>query len=83
LKIGGIRLHLNIKNPFGVKTPKGYSCLFVDPMHGDAKPFKCLPAIVDTDEFTTPLNFPFFLDKNFSGIIPCRNTDNANYTIQA
>lgn len=61
---------LKFKNPFGVKTPKGYSCLFVDPMHSDAKPFKCLPAIVDTDEFTTPLNFPFFLDKNFSGIIP-------------
>lgn len=58
------------KNPFGVKTPKGYSCLFVDPMHSDAKPFMSLPAIVDTDEFNTPLNFPFFIEKDFSGIIP-------------
>lgn len=58
------------KNPFGIKTPKGYSCLFVDPMHGDEKPFMCLPAVVDTDDFNTPLNFPFLIKKDFSGIIP-------------
>lgn len=61
---------IKFKNPFGIKTPKGYSCLIVDPMHGDSKPFKCLPAVVDTDEFTTPMNFPFLIDKNFTGIIP-------------
>jgi hypothetical protein len=61
---------LKFKNPFGIKTPKGYSCLFVDPMHADDRPFKCLPAIVDTDEFTTPINFPFLIEKDFSGVIP-------------
>lgn len=58
------------KNPFGIKTPSGYSCLIIDPMHGDKKPFTCLPAIVDTDDFNTPMNFPFFIDKDFTGIIP-------------
>lgn len=58
------------KNPFGIKTPKGYSCLFVDPMHSDSKPFMCMPAVVDTDDFNTPLNFPFFIEKDFEGIIP-------------
>lgn len=58
------------QNPFGVKTPDGYSCLFVDPLHGDDKPFMCLPAVVDTDDFNTPLNFPFLIKKDFSGVIP-------------
>jgi hypothetical protein len=57
------------KNPFGIKTPEGYSCLFIDPMHSDKKPFMCMPAIVDTDDFNTPLNFPFFIEKDFEGII--------------
>jgi hypothetical protein len=57
-------------NHWITKTPKGWSCLFTHPMHHDDLPFRCLPALVDTDKFPEPVNFPFFLKKDFSGLIP-------------
>jgi hypothetical protein len=48
-------------NPWGIKTPKGYSCLFVPPMHNPNPYFVILEGIVDTDEYITPINFPFVL----------------------
>jgi hypothetical protein len=57
-------------NPWSVKTPKGYSCLFTQPMHRDL-PFTILPGVVDTDVYTQPVNFPFVLnDWTFEGLIP-------------
>lgn len=57
-------------NPWGIKTEKGYSSLFIQPMHRDL-PFTILPGIVDTDKYYNPVNFPFVLkDSNFKGIIP-------------
>lgn len=57
-------------NSWGIKTPKGYSTLFVQPMHRESV-FTILPGIVDTDVFTIPVNFPFVLnDVNFEGLIP-------------
>jgi hypothetical protein len=57
-------------NPWAVKTPKGYSSLFVQPFHRESL-FTILPGIVDTDEYTAPVNFPFVLnDVNFEGFIP-------------
>ena len=57
-------------NPWGIKTPKGYSVLFIQPMHRDL-PFKILPGIVDTDTYHMPVSFPFTLnDINFQGLIP-------------
>jgi hypothetical protein len=57
-------------NPWAIKTPKGYSTLFVQPMHRES-PFTILPGIVDTDTYTAPVNFPFVLnDINFEGLIP-------------
>jgi hypothetical protein len=57
-------------NPWAIKTPKGYSCLFVTPMHHDL-PFTILPGVVDTDKYSTPVNFVFSLnDQNFEGLIP-------------
>jgi hypothetical protein len=57
-------------NPWAIKTPKGYSTLFVQPMHRES-PFTILPGVVDTDTYTAPVNFPFVLnDKTFEGIIP-------------
>jgi hypothetical protein len=59
------------KNFWSIKTPKGYSCLFTAPMHGDESPFTVLPGIVDTDTFIAPVNLPFTLkDPNFNGYIP-------------
>ena len=58
-------------SPWSIKTPKGYSCLFIPPMHHENKYFSVLPAIVDTDTYTAPVNFPFILnDLSFEGLIP-------------
>lgn len=57
-------------NPWRIETPKGYSSMFVTPTFRDDLPFECLPAIVDTDKHPIAVNFPFFLRKDFSGIIP-------------
>lgn len=52
------------------KTPKGYSTLFIAPVHRQA-PFEILPGLVDTDTYNAAVNFPFVItDFNFDGIIP-------------
>lgn len=57
-------------NPWGIKTPKGYSVLFVQPFHRESV-FTILPGVVDTDTYTNPVNFPFVLnDPKFEGMIP-------------
>lgn len=56
-------------NPWGIKTPKGYSTLFVQPFHRESV-FTILPGIVDTDIYSNPVNFPFVInDPNFEGYI--------------
>lgn len=57
-------------NFWTIKTPKKWSCIFTHPLHHDDLPFKCLSSIVDTDKYPSPVHFPFFLKKNFSGLIP-------------
>jgi hypothetical protein len=57
-------------NQWGIKTPKGYSTLFVQPFHRDA-PFTILPGIVDTDSYFSQVHFPFTLNNpKFEGLIP-------------
>lgn len=56
-------------NHWIVKTPKNWSCLFIQPSHHDL-PFQSFSAIVDTDKFPIPVHFPFLLKKDFSGLIP-------------
>ncbi len=57
-------------NPWAIKTPKGYSTLFVQPFHRESV-FTILPGVVDTDAYTAPVNFPFVInDTQFEGIIP-------------
>jgi len=56
-------------NPWSIKTPKGYSVMFTQPMHRES-PFTILDGIVDTDSYNAPVNFPFVLnDWDFEGII--------------
>lgn len=57
-------------NPWAIKTPPGYSTLFVQPFHRDS-PFTIMPGVVDTDVYTPAVNFPFVLnDSSWEGIIP-------------
>lgn len=48
-------------NPWAIKTPKGYSCLLIPPMHNSNKWFTILEGIVDTDTYSSSINFPFVL----------------------
>ena len=58
-------------NPYAIKTPPGYSTLFIPPMHNPNGIFTILPGLVDTDMYTAPVNFPFTLnDVNWKGMIP-------------
>lgn len=57
-------------NSWMIKTPPGYSCLFVHPLSDAESPFKSLDAVVDTDTFFMPVLFPFLMKNNFEGTIP-------------
>ena len=57
-------------NQWSIRTPKGYSTMFVQPMHRESV-FTILPGIVDTDEYYVAVNFPFVInDPKFEGLIP-------------
>lgn len=57
-------------NPWGIKTPPGYSTMFMAPVHR-SNIFTILPGVVDTDTYTAPVNFPMVLtDVKFEGLIP-------------
>ena len=57
-------------NPYAIKTPPGYSTLFLPPMHNPNKIFTALEGIVDTDTYSAPVLFPFTLnDVKWEGII--------------
>jgi len=51
-----------ILNPWKIKTPKGYSSLFVPPLNNTDDRFSILPGIVDTDSFDTEINFPIVIN---------------------
>ena len=57
-------------NPYGIKTPRGYSTLFTMPMHRESV-FTIFSGIVDTDKYSAAVHFPFVLkDPKWEGIIP-------------
>ena len=57
-------------NHWYIKTPKGYSTLFIHPLNRDDLPFKSFTGVVDTDKHPLPINFPFVLKEGFEGVIP-------------
>jgi len=57
-------------NYWAIRTPKGYSTMFVQPFHRESI-FTILPGIVDTDNYYAPINFPMVInDPEFVGLIP-------------
>jgi hypothetical protein len=50
---------MKILNPWLIKTPPGYSCLFVPPLNNCDDRFDIIPGIVDTDVWDLEINFPF------------------------
>ena len=51
-----------IINPWKIKTPKGYSCLFVSPLNNTDDRFSIVSGIVDTDIFPREINFPIVIN---------------------
>jgi len=51
-----------ILNPWIIKTPPGYSCLFLPPLNNKDDRFEIISGIVDTDSFETEINFPILIN---------------------
>lgn len=57
-------------NPWVIKTPSEYSCIFTHPFNYPYLPFYTLTGVVDTDNYFQQVLFPFFMKNNFTGLIP-------------
>ena len=49
-------------NPWIIKTPPGYACLFTSPLNNADDRFSIISGIVDTDTFYSQVNFPFIIN---------------------
>lgn len=47
-------------NYWTIRTPPGWSCLFVPPLNRGNPVFEPVAGIVDTDTYVAPVHFPFF-----------------------
>jgi Family of unknown function (DUF6065) len=47
-------------NYWSIRTPPGWSCLFVPPLNRAGQPFECVAGMVDTDSYFADIHFPFF-----------------------
>lgn len=56
-------------NPYLIKTPPGYSCIFSHP-HNSFYAFHSFTGVVDTDLHPLAVQFPFLMRKNWEGVIP-------------
>ena len=57
-------LAVKFTNPWMIKTPPGYSCLFTAPFYNFEERFTIAPAIVNTDLYEGQVHFPAFVNKN-------------------
>ena len=68
-EVGGNMKHAGkFINKWLIKTPPGYSCLFVKPLNHFETRFEIISGVVDTDTYINTINFPFLLhqrDKQF------------------
>lgn len=52
------------------QTPEGYSSLYTHPINRPELPFYTISGVMDTDKWYATGNHPFFLKKDFEGVIP-------------
>ena len=50
-------------NKWLIKTPPGYSCLFIQPLNRIEERFEVISGVVDTDTYINVINFPFHWKK--------------------
>ena len=53
-----------------VKTKRGFSCLFINPMNYSNNSILAIPGVIDTDSYLSDGFLSFFIKKGFKGIIP-------------
>jgi len=58
------RVPVKFINHWHIKTPPGWSCLFVPPLNREEKNIELISGIVDTDVFHEYINFPGFIIPN-------------------
>lgn len=63
-------IHFGVKMDWFYETPPGYSLLFTMPINRPDLPFWAPSGIVDADIWGLPAFLPFFIKRNFEGIIP-------------
>jgi hypothetical protein len=56
-------------NQHRLEVPPGYSLMFTSPINRFDLPFLNITGIVDADDYTDAIHFPFFISKSFTGII--------------
>lgn len=56
----GDRPPMKFHNYWTLRTPPGWSCLFIAPLNRPALPVEIIAGVVDTDSYHALINFPFF-----------------------
>lgn len=51
---------MKFHNHWTIRTPPGWSCLFLPPLNRPHPVFQCVAGIVDTDAYASPVHLPFF-----------------------
>lgn len=69
IPLGCGKTHLIWTPTFIFKTPPGYSTLVTHPLNRHDLPFVTLSGIIDSDKVVQTGNYPFFLAKDFEGVI--------------
>jgi hypothetical protein len=63
-------IHFGVKMNWFYETPDGYSLLMTMPINRPDLPFWCPSGLVDSDIWGLPAFLPFFIKRNFEGVIP-------------
>lgn len=70
VKIDGKKKHfIKIHQPWLIRTPPGYSCLFIQPFYELEQRYRLMPAIVDTDKHDLPVLLPGYAVNSESFVI--------------
>jgi hypothetical protein len=56
-------------NQHRISVPPGYSLMFTSPINRFDLPFLNVTGVVDCDDYTNAVHFPFFINESFTGVI--------------
>lgn len=67
---GHLNTHFAWVGQWGIEVPKGWSILLTHPFNRYDLPFTTLTGLMDSDNSVNAGNIPFFMKRNFTGVIP-------------